>query len=407
MRSPLLTLASSLLVGCAPGGEHLRCDAGDSARSETGLRQLSLEVSTPAAKRGEPIALEGGGDIICALRKDEKRACAGEFGWAMHPVAEADTVDESGYTDVPRTLGLPFSKIYVKGNVGHGIAPNGQLVSWFVHAVDKSPKPIPWIGPAEGFALGGPGACAIGRDSLRCSMLTECGMTPAEAMESPRKQLEFAFPIPITSVAVGEKSCVSLEDGTVHCWGEHFTGGTPQCQYEKPVPVEGLDRVVAVASGPERSVCALRDDSTVHCWGRNASDQFGVPEAEKPFSEAPVRVPSLDGTVQLEGGSGGIAALKADGSLYFWGHPIVSWRTGKLGPQRAQLPRPAVDILVGSHGVCSILTDRSIYCAGGRFDRIREKDGPSARTPFEGLEPWVNAKAYRVVADFSALGEPK
>ena len=140
----------------------------------------------------------------------------------------------------------------------------------------------------------------------------------------------------------------------------------------------------------------------MHCWGRNASDQFGVPEKDKPFSETPIRVPLLDGTVRLQGGSGGIAALKADGSLYFWGHPIVSWTTGKLGPQKAELPRPAVEILVGSHGACSILTDRSVYCTGGRFDRMREKN-TNARTPFEGLEPWVNAKPYKVIADFSAI----
>ena len=73
----------------------------------------------------------------------------------------------------------------------------------------------------------------------------------------------------------------------------------------------------------------------------------------------------------------------------------------------ASLPAPAVDLVVMSKGVCALLTDRSIYCFGGRFGRLHdEKGGARVVLPFEGLDPWVNAPEYEPVVDFPLTPPP-
>lgn len=362
-----------------------------------------LEVTARPAKHGEPVALAGGGNLICAQRFDEKTACAGNFGWTFRSLATDDAFTK--YSDQPIVPNLPFENLEGSSGLVYGTA-GGRPIKWFVEAVDKSPQEIPFIAPASDYEHGGPSSCGISGKTARCHSLPVCEEQLGVDVGWDRRNFEFTFERPITSLASNEKTCVSLDDGTVHCWGEHFEQGRekPTCIYDRTIPVEGLTDAVALAPGPLDSVCALRANGSVVCWGRNYADQFGVPETEIPFSETPMPMADLDRTVRLYGQDSGIAALRADGSVYYWGHPIVRDGSGKLGPQKASLPEPAVDVLVMSKGVCALLTDRSIYCFGGSFDRLREeKGGARLILPFEGLDPWVNAPEHEPVVDFPLI----
>ena len=393
------SVACVLLVACGSGPQA--CRSCDTAGAPGGTEALpELEVAARPARQGEPVALAGGGNLICTQRFKAKSACAGNFGWTFRSLTT--DVEFTKYSDQPIVPNLPYENLEGSSGLVYGTV-EGRPIRWFVEASDMSPQEIPFIGVASDYEYTGPSYCGISGKTARCYSLPECEEQLGVDVGWDRRKFEFTFERSITSLASNEKTCVSLDDGTVHCWGEHFSEGSdkPECIYDRTVPVKGLADAVALAPGPADSVCALRSTGSVVCWGRNEADQFGVPKAEVPFSETPIPMADLDRTVRLHGQNSGIAALQADGSIFYWGHPIVRDISGKLGPQKASLPEPAVDVLVMSKGVCALLTDRSIYCFGGRFDRLREEKG-GARTilPFEGIEPWINAPEYEPVVDF-------
>ena len=395
-------VACVLLAACGSGPQTCRsCDTAGAPGGVEGPPEL--EVAARPAKPGEPVALEGGGNLICTQRSDAKRACAGNFGWRFRSRTSDDEFTK--YSDQPIVPNLPYENL--EGSSGLVYATvNGRPIRWFVEASDRSPQEIRFVGPSSEYEYTGPSSCGIDGKTARCISMPSCGKEAKEVFDLGDLTFEFTFDRPITSLASNEKTCVSLDDGTVHCWGEHFTEGSdkPACVYDRTTPVEGLTDAVSLAPGPADSICALRANGSVVCWGRNAADQFGVPEKEVPFSETPMPLADLEHTVRLHGQDSGIAALQADGSIFYWGHPIVRDVSGKLGPQKASLPEPAVDVLVMSKGVCALLTDRSVYCFGGRFDRLREeKGGARIILPFEGLDPWVNAAEYEPEVDFPLI----
>lgn|GEM_PF-2388464 len=398
-------VACLLVAACSTGPQACRtCETADFPSGRAALPRL--EVAARPAKQGEPIGLEGGGNLLCAQRFSAKRACAGNFGWTFRSPTTGEEFDE--YSDRPVAPNLPYENLEGSAGLVYGTV-EGRRIKWFVEAVDRSPKEIPFLGIASEYVHNGPSDCGIDGKTARCYSLPVCEEQLGVEVGWDRRSFEFTFEQPITSLASNEKTCVSLEGGTVHCWGEHFTEGSekPACIYDRTIPVEGLTDAVSVAPGPTDSVCALRANGSVVCWGRNYADQFGIPREKLPVSETPMPIAGVDHTVRLHGQDSGIAALQADGSIFYWGHPIVSDISGKLGPQKASLPEPAVDVLVMSKGVCALLTDRSIYCFGGRFGRLRdEKGGARVILPFEGLDPWVDAPEYEPVVDFPLIPPP-
>lgn len=72
-------------------------------------------------------------------------------------------------------------------------------------------------------------------------------------------------------------TCVSLDDGTVRCWGQNDRGqlgDTTTTSSSSPVTVMNLTNVVEI--GVARSFnCARRMDDTITCWGDNTSSQLG------------------------------------------------------------------------------------------------------------------------------------
>jgi len=398
-------VACILVAACSTGPQACRpCETTDVPGAPPSL--LQLEVAARPPKPGEPVALEGGGNLLCAQRFSAKRACAGNFGWTFRSPTTGDEFDE--YSDRPVVPNLPYENLEGSSGLVYGTV-EGRPIRWFVEATDRSPQEIPFIGAAADYEYNGPSYCGVDGKTARCNSLPVCEKQLGVEVGWDTRNFEFTFEHPITSLASNEKTCVSLEDGTVHCWGEHFTEGSekPACIYDRTVPVEGLTDAVSLAPGPADSVCALRAGGSVVCWGRNSADQFGVPKQKLPFSETPMPIAGVDHTVRLHGQDSGIAALQADGSIYYWGHPIVRSTSGRLGPQKAELPAAAVDMLVMSKGVCALLVDRSIYCFGGRFDRLREERGGARNVlPFEGLAPWVDAPEYEPVVDFPLVPPP-
>jgi hypothetical protein len=107
--------------------------------------------------------------------------------------------------------------------------------------------------------------------------------------------------------------------GSVWAWGQNDKGqignGTRQDQ-KKPVKVDGLTNVVAVAAGSKFSI-ALRSDGSVWTWGDNAFGQLGI--GDRVSSSVPVRVVGLTKISEVFAAGWTGIAIDSDGAWYGWG----------------------------------------------------------------------------------------
>jgi len=136
----------------------------------------------------------------------------------------------------------------------------------------------------------------------------------------------------LKAVASGTYHAMGLHhDGTVWSWGSNSNGqlgdGTKE---SKPFPVQviapegvgALKNIVALSAGVYHSL-ALRQDGTVWAWGDNSRGQLGV--GPIAFIYTPVQVGSaaegfLSDVIAISAGYKFSLALKADGSVWAWGH---------------------------------------------------------------------------------------
>ncbi len=131
-------------------------------------------------------------------------------------------------------------------------------------------------------------------------------------------------------VAAGEKAtCVVKQDGTVLCWGGNDAAqlgdGETVDSASHPVPqsVVGVSNVVALEL---RFQTAFAIDGAAHvtAWGFASDGALGTsaalvactPGLCEPLA---VRVPALDGAIQIASTKAGGVALKSDGSVWTWG----------------------------------------------------------------------------------------
>ncbi len=97
--------------------------------------------------------------------------------------------------------------------------------------------------------------------------------------------LLFGAAQPIDLAAGSAHTCVGLDDGQIHCWGEAANGRLGYGDgFDRFAP--GGDSVPIGLGVPARSVaagrfstCAVTQDSRVKCWGRNNRGQLGYGSA--------------------------------------------------------------------------------------------------------------------------------
>ena len=159
---------------------------------------------------------------------------------------------------------------------------------------------------------------------------------PCECVESP---VAVSGPSDFTQISSGAYHALGLRaDGTVMAWGENnlgqlglgeYTGpescGVYACS-KAPVQVPGLTGVVAVAAGDDHSL-ALRSDGTVWAWGYNEYAELGLGGSTGPescggesCSMHPVQVAGLTDVVAIGASSNYSLALRANGTVLFWGY---------------------------------------------------------------------------------------
>jgi hypothetical protein len=305
-------------------------------------------------------------------------------------------------------LDLPFSELagFSTGNIGR--LDDGRVARWSWASEDRAVHVESWIGVVDGFSYV-ESLCGFKGSVVRCQISPRCGTKDFDP-PAREERMEFSFEQPVKQVAAGEKMCALLLDGSVSCWGASLEDGRERCNYDAPARVTELPASQALAAGQEGSMCALSRDGQVHCWGKNSASIFGVSEEDMPWSEKPVPIKGLDRTILLRVGDGGTAAVLEDGSVHYWGHPLVL-EAGDTpptrGPRRAALPHPAVDVVVGEAHACALLSTRELYCFAGRFDALRARKGAEFRAGFEGRTPWVDAREFDIVDDLTPVETPQ
>jgi alpha-tubulin suppressor-like RCC1 family protein/ferric-dicitrate binding protein FerR (iron transport regulator) len=179
-------------------------------------------------------------------------------------------------------------------------------------------------------------------------------------------------------VSAGE-SATATEQGmemvrdVVYAWGRNNSGqlgnGTTN-DSPNPVPVPGLDGVMAVAGGLFGRTVALKSDGTVWTWGGNSVGQLGDGTTTDRLMAGPV--PGLSGIVAIAAGGGFTVALKNDGQVFAWG-----WNSyGQLGEgstnnRAIPVPVPGLSdvmaIAAGDSHTVALKNDQTVW-AWGRND---------------------------------------
>lgn len=190
-----------------------------------------------------------------------------------------------------------------------------------------------------------------------------------------------ASELKFTAISTGTDHMLALsDDGKVYAWGSNAAGqlaANPEtlAKSEAPRLVEGALRektVVAIVASNCVSI-ALTADGALYSWGDYTNGLLGLENKNNgEYAIEPTQIEALRGVFisKIFASNTNIAAIAADGSVYFWGkndkmQSGVDSSSPIVVPQAPNLPQGflADSIVFGS-------THASILCKDGRVSNI-------------------------------------
>jgi hypothetical protein len=181
--------------------------------------------------------------------------------------------------------------------------------------------------------------CAVTGGQVECQGQTLCnGMTSgiAPVWLGPNGVVTVSTSTESTALA----SCAVLSTGAVECWGNNTNGmlgdGT-MVSRASPAPVVGISDALGVTVGADH-VCAWLKDGSARCWGSNTSNQLGAGLSTQDPSSRPVMVQGLTGVVAMAAGCSHTCAVVQDGSVWCWGDKLPSGQLGVGSNDTVALP---------------------------------------------------------------------
>jgi alpha-tubulin suppressor-like RCC1 family protein len=183
---------------------------------------------------------------------------------------------------------------------------------------------------------------------------TDAGMEMTPTVTQPPKETRTSTP---------------MRSGRVWAWGQNKfgqlgNGTTKDCP--NPLPVPGLDGVMAVAGGYGRTV-ALKSDGTVVAWGMNNVGQLGDGTTTGRLS--PVAVPGLSGILAIDVGDLHTVVLKNDGGVWAWGcNADGQLGDGTTNNRATPAPVPGLSevmaIAAGQNHIVALKRDQTVWAWG-------------------------------------------
>lgn len=176
------------------------------------------------------------------------------------------------------------------------------------------------------------------------------------------------------------EGCAIVTGGQLYCWGRGPLIGTGDgVDQPEPVAIAGLDNIVDVRLGS--TPVALRATGEILRWGTASSDMRGFGTSVIPtyiplvgsFVLTPVTVDGIDDATKIAQGAPALAeaAVRADGSFWYWGAPLAAgaYPYGLPGSaEPAPVPIPFTDVVAVSFvygGLCMLRGIGEQWCFGG------------------------------------------
>lgn len=171
-------------------------------------------------------------------------------------------------------------------------------------------SPVPGVARARLVSAGHRVNCAVeGEATVHCWPSTNGGDTPLVGRAAvPRGAM-------VEALAVGERHvCVLDATGSIACRGSNdhrqLDGADRRDVLDSPRVVEGVERIVEIAVGPDLS-CARQAEGAVYCWGRLAGGDG--------WTGTPRRMAQLDGAALIQDEVAGELGVIVDGrTVAFW-----------------------------------------------------------------------------------------
>ena len=324
--------------------EELGSIAGPCPDSATGASTCSqTPVEVPGVNDAAAIAT--GGQFACALSAGGVLSC-----WGANDMGALGTSVPLGSVSGPVQVATGVAGIAVGHETACGQMADMSWKCWGadlsqVGASGTPPaSPQGWDPDIDGAITVGFGGvtffgCALWPDgSVRCF-----GILPWSTDTTPVYPPAVVAGLPpLTQMAVGaDFVCGVTVAGQTVCWGNNGEDQIGVAASPTPLPptvVPGVDGAVQVAVGAVLGgfACDLLNDGTVECWGRHFTgipgsaglrpvlgDSYACSESnlESDPCSAPVPIGGVLGVTQIAAGVG-TCALKADGTVECWGLSI-------------------------------------------------------------------------------------
>jgi len=190
------------------------------------------------------------------------------------------------------------------------------------------------------------------------------------------------------STAGGSHSCAVMDDSTLWCWGNGFSGqlGTGPLFGQESSPVDVSTGVSTVSAGGDHT-CAIADSGELSCWGTGSSGQLGVglgcpPDVDDDFTVcgdvtspptavgAPAQVGTAANWEWIDLGKQHTCGIRNPGILWCWGLN----NQGRLGDDTTiERSSPTAvftgfvdwaSVSAGDHHTCAIRNSGYLYCWG-------------------------------------------
>lgn len=211
----------------------------------------------------------------------------------------------------------------------------------------------------------------------------------------------------VVSVSSGSSHTAALKaDGSLWIWGSNNSGELgnggignihdSEGGIYQDVPVKVMDNVASVSCG-DSYTAAIKTDGSLWMWGANNDMQLGnngvgnvQDEIYGAYQTVPVKV--LDNVVAVSCGSSHVAAIKTDGSMWWWGYLGVMSDSNSVSATYYAEPVKVMDNVAavscgGSH-TAALKTDGSLWMSGGNngWGQLGDSSSTEGRLPADPIK---------------------